>query len=399
MKRHHIWKLQPLIKVMLDYVLKKTHELSHGSLTVDEFYMSTSDFSITEDVAKCCKNIQQAIQSKIFWNIVSNFFHNASEKQVPFAVEKQVPVEDGKQVLDKDEKQVPITNADAYDEISLPVLFGHEILQTLEYSTSLLDFLREVIDEDIRNLIDAVEEHSEQYVRESTVSDLIEIKRFFQPILKGDFQIDISGLFEKLQNQITNTGIQNVAEKIVVCRDNLHSLIALYKNVANRGERTVEVIDNIVNNGIILFSLHQKNCIVSVKYEQNGKKHKHSNADLSDLRSRALLLMNAEEKDRTKKSTRKEQLQVFVNLVDQSFEIAHLCMRLKESGHFLFSSYDKICKKDDMLSLIERLQNQFDSWMSEINDCRNRHYYMNFLYSNQLYELYRYLHGDAKTKI
>ncbi|CAG2254603.1 RNF213 [Mytilus edulis] len=274
-----------------------------------------------------------------------------------------------------------------------------EILQTLENSTSLLDFLRELIDEDIRNLIDAVEEHSEQYVRESTVSDLIEVKRFFQPILKGDFQIDISGLFEKLQSQTIETGIQNVAEKIVVCRDNLHSLIALYKNVANRGERTVEVIDNIVKKGIIMFSLHQKNCIVSVKYEQNGKKHKHSNADLSDLRSRALLLMNAEEKDRTKKSTRKEQLQIFVNLVDQSFEIAHLCMRLKESGHFEFSSYDKICKKDDMLLLINRLQNQFDSWMSEINECRNRHYYMNFLYSNQLYELYRYLHGDAKTKI
>lgn len=555
MKGHHIWELRSLIKEVLEYVAKKTNDLSKGSLTVDEFYMSTSDFSIIEEVAICCKNIQQAIQSKIFWNIVSNFFQNASEKQVPVTAEKQVPIADEKQVLVKDQKQVPIADPDAYDEISLPVLFGYvkadfnfeqidklknvmkvvsllgedclkryqeiwldcrdgrdqkiielhkiidgienmeteidmgekitnvhlqktsrcslvcfsnirqytetvqtikaatlafnfcnqegskyfdtikkfenilngdledvtlneisplldeiqsihavikdetrEILQTLENSTSLLDFLRELIDEDIRNLIDAVEEHSEQYVRESTVSDLIEVKRFFQPILKGDFQIDISGLFEKLQSQTIETGIQNVAEKIVVCRDNLHSLIALYKNVANRGERTVEVIDNIVKKGIIMFSLHQKNCIVSVKYEQNGKKHKHSNADLSDLRSRALLLMNAEEKDRTKKSTRKEQLQIFVNLVDQSFEIAHLCMRLKESGHFEFSSYDKICKKDDMLLLINRLQNQFDSWMSEINECRNRHYYMNFLYSNQLYELYRYLHGDAKNE-
>jgi hypothetical protein len=42
-------------------------------------------------------------------------------------------------------------------------------LAVLKSATSLLSFLEEVIDEDIRNLIDAVEEHSEQYVRESTV--------------------------------------------------------------------------------------------------------------------------------------------------------------------------------------------------------------------------------------
>jgi hypothetical protein len=62
-----------------------------------------------------------------------------------------------------------------------------DILAVLKSATSLLSFLEEVIDEDIRNLIDAVEEHSEQYVRESTVSDLIEVKRFFYPILKKTY--------------------------------------------------------------------------------------------------------------------------------------------------------------------------------------------------------------------
>lgn len=35
-----------------------------------------------------------------------------------------------------------------------------------------------VVDEDIRNLIDVVEEYLEQYVRELIVLDLIEVKRF-----------------------------------------------------------------------------------------------------------------------------------------------------------------------------------------------------------------------------
>ncbi len=35
----------------------------------------------------------------------------------------------------------------------------------------------------IRNLIDAVEDHSDQYIREDTVSSLIDVKRFVQPLL------------------------------------------------------------------------------------------------------------------------------------------------------------------------------------------------------------------------
>lgn len=37
---------------------------------------------------------------------------------------------------------------------------------------------------DLRNLIDAVETHSDQFIRESTVSDLIDVKSFFQGVLK-----------------------------------------------------------------------------------------------------------------------------------------------------------------------------------------------------------------------
>lgn len=36
----------------------------------------------------------------------------------------------------------------------------------------------------MRTLIDAVEEHSEQNIREDTVSNLVEVNRFFLPLLR-----------------------------------------------------------------------------------------------------------------------------------------------------------------------------------------------------------------------
>lgn len=64
--------------------------------------------------------------------------------------------------------------------------------------SELIIFLKQVVNEgmlglefvlftaiiDLRNLIDAVESHSDQFIRESTVSDLIDVKSFFQGVLR-----------------------------------------------------------------------------------------------------------------------------------------------------------------------------------------------------------------------
>ncbi|CAC5398279.1 RNF213 [Mytilus coruscus] len=275
-----------------------------------------------------------------------------------------------------------------------------DILQALKHSSALLDFLREVADDDLRNLIDAVEEHSEQYVRESTVSDLIEIKRFFNPVLKGNFLENIGKLFELLQRQVENIGNNKIPEKIFICRDNLHSLKALYRNVANRGERTVEVIENIMQKGVFRFLLTSRACEVTTEYKQVKKKYKQSGADLSDLRSRALLLMNAEERDKSKpKSVRKDDLEKFVHIVDEAFEVAAICMQLKRAGHFEFSKYEENCRRENLNEIKCQLQNQYEEWISEIHACRRKYYYLNFLYADQLYELYSFLHKAKKNDV
>ncbi|CAG2207730.1 RNF213 [Mytilus edulis] len=252
------------------------------------------------------------------------------------------------------------------------------IILAVKNSTELLDFLREVMYGDIRFLIDAVEEHSEQYVRESTVSDLIELKRFFQPVLKGNSADSLGSLFDLLQKQIDQSGLVKIPEKIHMCRENLHSLKALYRNVANRGERTIEVIENIMRRGSFhfLMTLERE---VSVKYEQEKKESKHSDADLSDLRSRALLLMNTEDRESNRtRSLRREELEKFVKIIDKAFKVTHICMQLKQAGHFDFAKYEETCNRDNLKDLKLRLQEQYEQWIASLEICRRNYYYLNF---------------------
>ena len=58
------------------------------------------------------------------------------------------------------------------------------VIEQLSRSSELLGFIEEIVDEDIRFLIDAVEEHSDQFVSESSVSDLIDVHGFLAPLVR-----------------------------------------------------------------------------------------------------------------------------------------------------------------------------------------------------------------------
>ncbi|CAG2213494.1 RNF213 [Mytilus edulis] len=132
-----------------------------------------------------------------------------------------------------------------------------DILQALKKSSALLDFLREVVDDDLRNLIDAVEEHSEQYVMESTVSDLIEIKRFFNPVLKGIFRKSL---------YFNTTGTVPRANQVLFCRkdttyDEISLLLSrcLQKQTIWATDQSLFAIANIeLLPSEVQFSLHNE---------------------------------------------------------------------------------------------------------------------------------------------
>ena len=62
------------------------------------------------------------------------------------------------------------------------------VIEELSRSSALLSFIEEIVDEDIRFLIDAVEEHSDQFVSESSVSNLIDVHGFLAPLIKKKSQ-------------------------------------------------------------------------------------------------------------------------------------------------------------------------------------------------------------------
>lgn len=277
------------------------------------------------------------------------------------------------------------------------------VLKELQKSSLLIEFLLTVVDEDIRNLIDAVEEHSEQYVRESTVSDLIEVKRFLQPLLKQKYDENIQKFFGAMSRSLETSGIQNVERKIHECYSNLHSLKALYNHVANRGEHTKEIIESIVKRGVFHFSLKEKECDVVVEYKQDKKTHSFPKSYLNDLRSRALLILNAEDKHQDKLQiiqNKKEHLSQFIEMVDVALNIGHVCVLLKGAGHFLYVKFEHKKKNDTLHDLLKELESKYEEWCKTLCDCRSRFYLMNYIHSDQLQLLYNFTKtGENKESV
>ena len=144
-------------------------------------------------------------------------------------------------------------------------------------------------------LIDAVEDHSEQLVNvtEAVVSDLIDVHRFLRSIFK-DGSTDP---FKFLKN--AKAGLQNskcMAAKIKVCRENIHSLKNLYSNVANRGEVTKRIIANVLKSGIygLAIELNGEWNVTLSYISDEGKVLKQTEAELQDLRCRALLISGSD---------------------------------------------------------------------------------------------------------
>ena len=285
-----------------------------------------------------------------------------------------------------------------------------EILAEVGRSSSLIDFLRTVVDDDIRNLIDAVEEHSEQYVRESTVSDLIAVKRFFRPLLKEDFQRDTKKFFQMMKKSVESSGIKDIPAKIFECSSSLHSLKALYNHVANRGEVTKEMIENILSKGKFHFFLQNGVCEIRAEYKQKVQQGKqvsssYTTAALNDLRSRALLIMNSEEKQKENKQTtsttgNRDTFPRFVELVDTCLRISSLYSSLKQSGHFMYTTFDtRVILEQDLKYLESRLQSDYDEWCDSLEKCRKTYYYMNFIHGDQIQLIYNYILNGSDEQL
>ncbi|XP_069124642.1 uncharacterized protein [Argopecten irradians] len=272
-----------------------------------------------------------------------------------------------------------------------------DIIEELVRSSSLVEFLREVVNEDLRNLIDAVEEHSEQFVSESTVSDLLDVNQFLYPVLKADFDQNIKAFIGAFTRSYKNCRVERVPAKIHMCMDNVHSLRSLYYNVANKEENTKEVIKMINTAGVFRIQVNKKPCELTVECKQEKKTYEYSRSRLGDLKSRALLIMSTEEKrysgrKDTQRSKLTEHLSNFSLRVDILFAIVDKIDSLKALGHFSWSNSSmELVKPNEAKQVLDNLTTELSVWESLLQQCREKFHFMNYISSEHLPLVLSYL--------
>ncbi|XP_053405686.1 uncharacterized protein LOC123566607 [Mercenaria mercenaria] len=264
------------------------------------------------------------------------------------------------------------------------------IMTEIGKSSLLIKFLKQIAIEDVRNLIDAVEDIFESHVQESTVSALIEAKRFLQPLLLTSATLQEKGsrwIFKTLQKQTNSLGENagSLPGKISDCFLNLNNLKSLYNNVANRGQQTKEVIKNIITKGRFVFMLctEQDRVMFEVSYKENKNRFSKQEATISDIRSRALLLLNSE-RQCTESTLNQVDFRRFIESVDLCLEIRDLLNNLFSSGHIRYKSFKLSLQSEQLQQTKDRLKGELDDWMISIHHARNKYYLMNFIQGCQI---------------
>ena len=279
------------------------------------------------------------------------------------------------------------------------------IFKTLQESSELISFMKETAGEDIRILIDAVEEHSDQFVSEATVSDLIDVHGFLRTFLREDPKDPLALLdtvekcYSKLEKKV------EMAAKIKECGCNVHSLRGLYMNVANRGEMTKEIISNAVQKGCYLIMASSNGSYdVQLSYrrqEGDSKETSYNMAELHDLRSRALLIVNTDKKPEKQRqsdncdpttASLNRSLSTFIQQVQKITDILNMVMSLRESGHPQFNDtfWYKLSSFEDTLSLANSLEAKLKEWRNVMHVLQKEHYFLNFFHPDQLWILRKF---------
>ena len=272
------------------------------------------------------------------------------------------------------------------------------VIEQLARSSELLGFIEEIIDEDIRFLIDAVEEHSDQFLSETSVSDLIEVHGFLAPLIKkrNEERCYPQDFLETLKE--TCLGHKDIATKIEHCSTNVTSLRGLYKNIANRGQVTKEIINNCLNKGEYWVSQKDGKCETYMTYVLQGKICNYSLPDLHDLRSRAHLITTSHKNgikvtsSQLAESSGDIDFDAFINQVTLLTEISILLSKLLSSGYVGYRNFwIKMKTTEDLKANKDNLQQDLENWENILEKGRKKYYFLNFYRSDQICKLYDFL--------
>ena len=276
-----------------------------------------------------------------------------------------------------------------------------DVIVELGQSFELIRFLKEIVDEDIRLLIDAVEEHSDDLVKESLVSMFIQVHGFLAPLIKlcqSGFSPEL--ILMRVVGHCESR--KDMSMKIRQCSRHVYSLKGLYQNVANREEMTREIIMNCLSKGGFDISLNDDGiCQITMSYEKDRNRlTKKSMAELHDLRSRAHLIISSDRK----RDERQQEINFadFIEQVNLLTEIEETIVKLQSSGYVKYQSSRKWPRVSETKSLEElntNLTKDLKEWEKSLHKARQQHYFLNYYWSDQLCILHDFLCNTKRTQM
>ena len=266
-----------------------------------------------------------------------------------------------------------------------------EILCELCKCSSIILFLKTIKDADVTFMTDAVEEHSEQYVNETTVADFIQIKQFLQPVIMGQ-QSSLKHFLSDLKQCFT-TKIKNFIGKLENCNGSCSNLEALYNIVSDKGEGTKQIIKEILNNGTFELKLVSEDVYAFVHYE-TGKHKTTLSRDhiwLNDIKSRARILSPKEEVSDNVAGNiliQQQDIDMFVKIVDLVNVIVESLNELRQQAHFNYRNINIPLTTNDLDQYAITLGTEVKNWKQILAEERAKHPMLNFIYSKQIWTIY-----------
>ncbi|PKY23579.1 hypothetical protein RhiirB3_526609, partial [Rhizophagus irregularis] len=264
-----------------------------------------------------------------------------------------------------------------------------KLIKELSNADDFISFLKEIAEHDIKNLINGVDDHSdERLIQEDTVSSLIQVKRFLLPFMNINKKETITGFLDSLSDVIDEN--PTLGKKIALCNSCNMALRNMYKSIENRGEATKEKIKNAVLNGSYTFGRDEKEdqCFVSLKYTSRTSKSEmimtYNMNEILDLRGRALLIAKPKisensENDVINEKEEKNIMDDFVVQVDLAQEIIDVLSLLIQLGHFDYRKFEKELKGiNDMKKHLKFLRSELENWQTIVNRAQEQCYYLTF---------------------
>jgi hypothetical protein len=240
-----------------------------------------------------------------------------------------------------------------------------KLIKELSDAEEFLSFLKKIAEHDIKNLINGVDDHSdERLIQEDAVSSLIQVKQFLFPLMNKNMET-ISDLLKELLNVIKKN--YTLGEKIALCNNSNMALQNMYNNIQNRGEVTKEKIKNAVLNGTFTFTrdVKEDKCLVSLQYPSKSNV-KYNLNEILDLRGRALLIAKPKNTvmiDNKEAEMSKDVMDKFVAQVDIAQEIINIVSMLIQMGHFGYREFEnKLQGTDNMKDYLEFLKEELKNW-------------------------------------